>query len=162
MCGTHFLFSNILKHLLKMCLTFETATQLLCILKHELNKSTKLYFSHFRWEHSALENVNSSPQHAQTLMVSNKRAYKTAEHFEQRITKVHVCAACRAASVLTNTLNNYFQGSMSLSESFLNIKVGLSEDKLETFKVLWLLCQEVLFLCFVLLACFALHCWRRW
>lgn len=41
-----------------------------------------------------------------------------------------------------------FKGIVTLFERrFLNIKVSLSEDTLDNFKVLRLLCREVLFLC---------------
>jgi len=70
-------------------------------------------------------------------MMQNNSAYITAEHFRQRITGVQVSDACRAVGVLTHTFDNYFQGNMSLFEkSFLNIKVSLSEDTLDNFKVL--------------------------
>lgn len=76
-----------------------------------------------------------------------------------RETRQELCAACRAAGVLRNTSDNYFQGNVSLFErSSLNIKVRLSEDMLDNFKVLRLLCREVLSLCFVQLVCFPLHC----
>lgn len=52
-----------------------------------------------------------------------------------------------------------FMGMCHLFErSSLNIKVSVSEDMLDNFKVLWLLCREVLFLCFLQLVCFWLHC----
>ena len=61
--------------------------------------------------------------------------------------------------MLRNTFDNYFQGNVSLFErSFLNIKVSLSEDMLDNFKVLRLLCREVLSLCFAQLVCFLLRC----
>lgn len=61
--------------------------------------------------------------------------------------------------MLRNTFDNYFQGNVSLFErSSLNIKVSLSEDMLDNFKVLRLLRREVLLLCFVRLVCFLLHC----
>lgn len=60
--------------------------------------------------------------------------------------------------MLGNTFDNYFHGNVSLLEKrSLNIKVRLSEDVLDNFKVLRRLRREVPSLCFLQLVCFWLH-----
>lgn len=82
-------------------------------------------------------------------MLQTIRVYKTGNILKKEY-RVHACAACRAVDELRNAVDNYFQGNVSLFEkSFLNIKVSLSEDTLDNFKVEGLRRREVFFLCFV-------------
>lgn len=57
--------------------------------------------------------------------------------FEERINKSSRLRRLRAVAVLRNTFDNYFHGNVSLLQRrSLNIKVRLSEDALDNFKVL--------------------------
>lgn len=57
--------------------------------------------------------------------------------FEERINKSSRLRRLRAVAALRNTFDNYFHGNVSLLERrSLNIKVRLSEDALDNFKVL--------------------------
>lgn len=88
------------------------------------------------------------------------RDYETVRrHFEQRINKSSCLCCLQGSHCAQEHVWQLFHGNVLLFErSSLNIKVSLSEDMLDNFKVLWLLCREVLFLCFVQLVCFVLHC----
>lgn len=86
-----------------------------------------------------------------------RRATTARDISEERINKSSRLRRLRAVAVLRNTFDNYFHGNVSLERRSLNIKVRLSEDALDNFKVPRRLRREVPSLCFLQLVCFWLH-----